>query len=264
MTRRALRRAVPSAVVPFLVLGLHGCADARTNVVDLDPLETAVAYSGEDFYRGLILGSGPVAAEVPLLRDHLNMDRFLRDPDMAAFIGSVQQRLIEGIHAVDGTFFDTFADAMRSGDRLRITRAFEEATAVTVAAVEAMDEVHEARQQLATDPELQREVQALVKTRAPSGLSEVQLDRAADLALASMLGGGGSGDDYFNESVGACLWLAAAAVVVATVVLVVNYAAAAQIAYAVFVVETTDLQEEAVSPLMQEQIVDSVARLFAA
>lgn len=79
------------------------------------------AYDGEALFRGLLLGEGPVAEQFPeLVLVEVTADR-------AAAQSEVSDRIVDAIRATDASFFDSFGDAVTSGDRIRVDQAVQSA-----------------------------------------------------------------------------------------------------------------------------------------
>lgn len=106
----ASRRFVGSVLVGTLVL-LSFLATAPD-------VAARAKYSGRDLYRGIMLARGPVAAQIPEIRD-----RFLvknADPQVARLVTDFHARLMDTIEEQDPGFMPRFATAMQSGDHFAI------------------------------------------------------------------------------------------------------------------------------------------------
>jgi len=87
---------------------------------------TGNQFDGVTVFRGVLLGSGPVADLLPEIWDgELGQYRkFLSNPDETT--AALQERIISEIGNRDSTFFERFGNEIQSGDHLRIQRALNE------------------------------------------------------------------------------------------------------------------------------------------
>ncbi|HUD70562.1 MAG TPA: hypothetical protein VMQ62_01260, partial [Dongiaceae bacterium] len=143
------------------------------------PKEPPRSWSGEEMFRGILLADGPVAEFLPEIRDQIRPSLLKGDPRLRRAVAVFQDQLVEALAQRDPAFFDEFADAMRSRDRLRIERALIEAGQRSVAALRESPAVQQVERDLRDHPERQREM--LDSLRAAPGLASLS---EADLLLA--------------------------------------------------------------------------------
>lgn len=96
--------------------------------VHADPGNGGPPWSGEDLFRGLLLGQGPVAALFPEIWDEVNDYRTKSIPaekleEAEAAIEYNTNKVMEYILADDHEYFENFAVEVQSGDQLRVEAA---------------------------------------------------------------------------------------------------------------------------------------------
>lgn len=215
-------------------------------------------YSDEDLFRGLLLGSGPVASLIPEIRDNLRPESLVADQRQLALIREVHARIVSAVRQKDPTFFHAFAAEVRSGDRIRIDRAYQKASALTLESVNELPQVRQLRAHLARDPRARQELRDQLLRAAPADAASAA-DRAqrADAALA-MLGG----ENASGRLNGTCVELIYLVSIAVTVAAVVNYLVAAQVAIALEAVINMTIAQP--GSVMHELMIDSAARLLRA
>lgn len=107
------------AIVTAIVVG------AMPNLVYAQP---AQGYSGEDLFKGLLLGQGPVADLFPEVWNDVKEFREQAIPPeefekAQLAMSDYADAMIETIAAEDPGFFDAFAAEIQSGDHLRVESA---------------------------------------------------------------------------------------------------------------------------------------------
>lgn len=196
------------------------------------------SFSDEELFRGLMLGSGPVADLIPEIRDHAKPELFVHSGVQLARLHQTHERLLTSLRQRDPAFFEAFGREVRSGNRVRIERAYRTAGKTTLEALRTLPEA------------------------AP-------LNRAVASESTGRTGGGrgeGAAEPLAHRSADrACVEVLVVVSIVATVAGVVNYVVAAQIA---LVKEAVWLGEEMAvangGTVLHEQMIDSVARLLRA
>lgn len=83
-------------------------------------------FSGVELYRGIVFGDGPVAERIPTIRDHLQLEAQITEPEALAEIRRQITELIAAISEKEPGYFDAFAQEVLSGDHERISRAMGE------------------------------------------------------------------------------------------------------------------------------------------
>jgi SdpC family antimicrobial peptide len=90
--------------------------------------------SGEEVFRGLVLGEGTVAEQFPEVWGSFSHRQFTLEEREAH--ERTKAQLVADIRQADPTFFDRFGAAMQSGDHLRIERAMDESAVLVKQAVQ--------------------------------------------------------------------------------------------------------------------------------
>lgn len=233
--RRWLVRAHPVIVAGSLFL--VGCHDGATVP---DAPEVASAPDGETFFRGILLGQGPLVHELRSLRPMLDLTTLVNDPAILAASRELEQRLVRDIRTADPTYFDRFEDALTSGDHLRIRAALHDARRVVFETSMAWPESRPALERVRSDPELRGEVLRLSRELSPPGddVDEQQVLAALDEDLVRArireltLEGQGGSEEYILAGVVAFV----VAGVIHWVAVALNIAAAMNFAVAVNVI----------------------------
>jgi SdpC family antimicrobial peptide len=230
----------------------------------------AHTFTGEQLYRGLILGHGQVADLIPQVRDHYRLSNFVTTVPELQLAETVHDRIISSISAADPGFFQRFGTLIRSGDHIRISQAFQHAQGVTLKAIGAIPEVQELRARYNEDPSL-REVMLddLRNLDSQARLTEIQLQDAADAVLVATLPVGDVGAPVRDEVASITIVAAAAIIAVAAIVITVvvasayataiNVAGAINFALAIFATVTAGLTAPGDTSLLMEELVHSVA-----
>ncbi|HST60183.1 MAG TPA: hypothetical protein VLK84_15865 [Longimicrobium sp.] len=265
LRRRRVRAAFAIPMLSLFVLS--ACQDAMVRPSSV-PLVRA---DGETLFRGLVLATGPVADQIPEIRDHYRISNFVRTEAQMRDVALVHDRLVSAIRVVDPSFFGRYREAMTSGNHLEIKAMMRESSRVTFRAVATLAEVQElgdgsvdpnqlmeaASKRMAkmdmTNPEQVARVQGFVRTMFGGPAS-------AGVAADEIPVGGGDGDDQLTAFVVALL----AAIYVGAVmdvVVVVNVVALYAVATEAVVVSDLLQRTSAEQGLVQEQLVNSIATL---
>jgi SdpC family antimicrobial peptide len=86
-------------------------------------------YSGEDIFRGVFFGDGPLAGTFPEIWDSPMLAAYRNKQAHTQSLSlrdRYTQNTIAALRTTDPQFFITFADAMQSGNRLRISNSLVE------------------------------------------------------------------------------------------------------------------------------------------
>lgn len=251
-----------TAFVAFIVLSGFAVADAR----ELKPDTNASTgqYSDEEVFRGLILGGGPVATVIPEIRDFRRAENLTADTIVLRQVAAVHERLISAIYATEPTLIPRFAAEVRSGDRLRIGRAFREASASLTKALASIPEVEKLSAELASSPEKRSALRARLQSAAPN---DVLADSSrTNLSLASIRAQRARESTDGTCALGVVVVAVIAAALVADAVLIVQAVAAANTVWmfsSVFVFGFEPDAESGGSLISSERMIDSIARTFA-
>lgn len=221
--------------------------------------------TGEQLFRGLILGSGPVAEAVPEIRDFLRAENFTRDKNRLADVRLVHERIVAAVRAHDPAAFERLQLAIRTGSHLKIQKALRSASRTAEEAVaSSMPEVAKLRTEIANNPKMLFDLRAELKRQAQENLTPADATRRSALVL--LMGG----DRSLRDGNGECVLV----IVVATLAIAINYVWVAQVvtlveAVTVAIAANIYIEEEAefasassaTRQLLGERLVHSVARL---
>lgn len=95
------------------------------------PVEQQVAFSGQELYRGVLLGYGPVATRIPEVRNQLALALFVPNDTLRRAVIRAYEGIMREIARSDPRFFPTFQQELHSGDPVRIEQAMQRAASVT-------------------------------------------------------------------------------------------------------------------------------------
>lgn len=225
------------------------------------------AFTGEQLYRGLVLGHGEVADLIPQVRDHYRVSNFVTSVEELRLVEAMQDRMIASIDEMDPNFFREFRKMIRSGDHLVISEALAKARRVTVNSIGAIPEVQELRSRFSQDPSLRDQMLAdLRQLDSTNQLTEADLTAAADILLAGLVDG--LVDGPYQEDAIVAVFVAALAVLV-TVAVAFAYATTINVAGAVnfytavaattTITVTNGLTEPGSTSLSMEELIQSVS-----
>jgi hypothetical protein len=93
-----------------------------------DTISNNSGFSGEDYVRGIFLGSGPVAKRIPEISSKFNHEDFLKTDEERMQLEVVHNQILS---ALDPAFIESFKRDMESGNHLRIQAALKNG-AVTI------------------------------------------------------------------------------------------------------------------------------------
>lgn len=129
--RRAIRRRLAVTVLVAMVFVLAAGQGTHASTTNLRSENPAAGLDGETIFRGIFFGKGPVAELFPELWSHSPR----LEPDEAAKLAELENRIVERMKSLDPSFFDRFRKAMTSGNHLRIDDGLKEAARLFVKAV---------------------------------------------------------------------------------------------------------------------------------
>lgn len=222
----------------------------------------ATGYSGEDYFRGLILGHGPVAAKIPEIRQQRELSQLALTSEQWASINSVNDQLVALVGEKNPGFFDGFKAEIESKDHLRIQDALHQGAATMLEAMLASPQ-GPAMEELVKDPEkLDAVAVSLQQAHQDGQVTMEELTAAVEAGFGSE-----PPTQLLSLSI---VWVAVAVVVawlwvaVAQDVAVVHVAAVVQVIHTVWaawkwVVGPKRVQQ---AELLEEQLVNSVAGTF--
>lgn len=258
MTHSARARGVQRALLALaLAVGvpLSAYADGST------PRPAAHArYTGEQLFRGIMLGNGPVSMVIPEVRDFIRPQNFVSNPVVLRTMDDMSDRVVAAVRQYDPSFLDAFGRDMQSGDRIRIQRSLEQARLVTRKAVQALPEMQRI-EAASHDPKALEQLRAeMLKSLPATDSSPAARTARVDALLAGM-------QSEFARSgsnnVCAVVELYYVATIAATVAGVVNYL----VAFQVFIYKEATVSEQLATAdnlVVRDQLIDSVARLLRA
>ncbi len=198
-------------------------------------------FDGETLYMAVFQGRGEALAQIPALRQVLDLAAVVPKeylPDVEARF----DQLIDRIREADSTFFKRFHRRLTSGNRFVIERALEEAADITVAVVD-----------------INGIVAKMLKSESGKGYSSID-----EMTAAFELGSNPDQGAISLTFVAVIALVAYAAVFLwaAVATYVAGAIAAAAVVVAVVEVEVGASASSGSSSLIQEQVVDSIAIAF--
>ena len=118
-------------------VGLVACSETEAPAVSrVDPS----TFDNATLYRGLMLGAGPAAEFLAARAGAPQLADLVLDPVQLGKIAALQDRMIAAMDSVNPGFLQEFADAMTSGDHLRIQAMYERAADLTVRTVLTLEQ----------------------------------------------------------------------------------------------------------------------------
>lgn len=139
-----LPRGRRSAVVLAAVLAFSlGCdAAERMPSAPLQPrLNTSGgAYSADELFMGIMLGQGPVAGAIDVIRDDYKVENIAVGEMSVAYLTDFGNRLLAQVKVVEPSFLAGFKQAMESDDPYVISDKLDHASRVINEAVKALPE----------------------------------------------------------------------------------------------------------------------------
>lgn len=80
-------------------------------------------FGGKELFRGIILADGPVARNIPSIRDHLALENNLHDPSALQSARQLHERILTLIERDQPQLFSEFEQSILSGDHVEISDA---------------------------------------------------------------------------------------------------------------------------------------------
>jgi SdpC family antimicrobial peptide len=151
------RRITSAAILPFfLLMTLPACDVPPDDPEEEDTLEGAhtTSYSGEDLYKGLLFGDGPVANLIPAVRNNWKLDIIVQGQEDVNRVRKFQGEVIKVIKRLKPDFFSQFKTAIYSRNATKITKALADGSKIAGDAIAKFPEYKIARDRLAESYEL--------------------------------------------------------------------------------------------------------------
>jgi SdpC family antimicrobial peptide len=127
-------RLVRRVAVPLFSLAMFvGCADQTVGPAapPMAPrLTTAGSADAETLFRGIVLGAGPTADEIPEIRDNFKVDLLATNSMSLSYLQNLHNQIVTEVNAIDPNFLAGFKTAMNSGDPAQIDAKLDEAFAI--------------------------------------------------------------------------------------------------------------------------------------
>jgi hypothetical protein len=114
---------------------------------------SAIALSGEDIFRGIVMGEGDVAMMIPEIRETYAIDHESLSEEVSAGIRDFNNELIAVIRSTQPSFFDDFGEMISSGNHITVMEALDKAGAVLLDAAYEIPEVQELIARIEEEPE---------------------------------------------------------------------------------------------------------------
>lgn len=260
-------RLIPLALLCGVLLAGMGCKETQDAASDEE--EEAVVYTGQELFRGLVLGDGPVAEEVETVREYWMAGKMVDSDEKLRSLRDAHDRMLAQIAERDSAYFDEFREAILSGDRPRIAEALQEGAVVSTQALSQLEEMQEFRQALREDPEMID--QMVERVRAAEDVSPEEAGQLKEFMTAFAQGElQPDRMEVFPVGTVAAVTAVTAAAVAHTAAAAVNYAGAINVAVAVNVTFWVNaIPQGRPAPfggqepgLLREQMVEEVATKF--
>lgn len=236
-------------------------AQARSTELAVSVDSRPAGYDGRTLYRGLFLGSGPVADLIPEIQSQLKLEYFLTDDKMRSELLAYYDRVLDALEQLHPGYLDHFAQVMQSGDHVAIDQELEIAANKTLEAVEQMPEYQSALRTIESDRSLLYDAIGEFNAQvAPENqISTQDVDAVIDQLVSNQ-----------NQSQSlALVWICATFVVaVVWVVAAVDVAVVANVAGAISIYLAIGVEKYVAGPskkavetgqVLRDQIVHSVA-----
>lgn len=255
--------------------GLAACAEAEAPAVASADHNT---FDAVTLYRGLMLGTGPAAEFLATRAGTPKLADLVSDPVQLGKIAAFQDRLIASMDSVNPGFLEEFANAMTSGDHLRIQAMYERAADLTIRTVLTLDQARSVKGALANREAVNAAVNQRLAELGRNDPEAVAAVQAALDALASASsdtpemrpsfmekqpdgggGGGGGGGTIYVYAVAAAVYYVAAV----DAAVVSNTAVAVSI-YLYLAVTTSNTALAPSTRLGREELIHAVALNLAA
>jgi SdpC family antimicrobial peptide len=138
--KRSLQMRFLSASMAFLTFSTlgAGCGPGDADTQSPGTMARQQAVSGRELYKGMIFGVGPGAAFFDEIWQRPEIQAQMARPGVQDKRELAAERLAAKIHEMDPSFFDRFAQDLRSGNHLVIDRLITETKDRTFAATQAL------------------------------------------------------------------------------------------------------------------------------
>jgi len=115
---------------------------------------SVTSISGETLFRGIMLGEGKVASEIPEISNLYAIDQTITDTESLEALHEFNDELIATIRNMKPRYFNSFRSAMTSGDQVAISSELQTANDVLLAATQEMPQVSRLMNHLEADSSL--------------------------------------------------------------------------------------------------------------
>jgi SdpC family antimicrobial peptide len=253
---------VPVILAVFATLLFTGCQDQVLDAASVPEEDTAP--SGEVLFRGIMMGEGAVANEIPEIRDLYALENTIADMKLRQALKEFNDELVDVISTTQPKYFETFRIAMTSGNQLAIREEMQTANQVLLAALQEMPQVKELAARLDENPKLADE---MLNAESFRDVDSGKIKDALYLLAAGETGGAAELElgELHCLAVGP-FFLVAAAV---HMYLAVTHSAAGAVQVYLYLaywseVATPEVQEKKSSlTLNEEQLINSIAVRYA-
>jgi hypothetical protein len=109
------------------ILLLVSCSnDSSSNVADsTSKIDNGI--SGKEYFRGIVLGYGEIAEQIPEINDYLKVSLYVTDLKDYESITSFNDKIIDRMEKVNPSFFAQFKKDMESGNHISVQNAIKDA-----------------------------------------------------------------------------------------------------------------------------------------
>lgn len=184
------RRACPwiSRFIPLfsiaLLFSVVGCSDNAFNDTSTETPDQKL--TGEEFFRGVMLGEGAVAQRVPEIKKVYAVDYSSMNAKTAGALSEFNDDLVETVRKKRPGFLKRFREVMTSGNPVEIRKGMQEANRILLNSLYDIPGVDKAAEKMKEDPE---RVKAMMEKAGSGGsdLTQEELEEVMHLFAAGNL-----------------------------------------------------------------------------
>lgn len=133
-------KTLRAVTLAFLMVAMANLSGAFNVFADSSKKTT---FSGEQVFRGVNFGDGPVAKLFPEVWKSSDVEQQLGDEKRVAAFNILREKVVSQINLSDPTFMDRYGREMQSGEHLRIQKALEESSLKITNAMQVIGTMNE-------------------------------------------------------------------------------------------------------------------------
>lgn len=189
-------RSLSSFALLCAALLLAGCSDSVVESTDTEAESPKV--TGEALFRGIMMGEGQVANDVPQVRDLYALDQVVTDKTARTAMSEFNDELIGAIKKNHPGYFGEFRKALTSGDQLKVRAELRNANQILMSSLHDIPEVKQAAERISEDPEYAESI----LSESDLGSMDVEEQKVKDaMYLFAAKAGGSSAERGANSKV---------------------------------------------------------------